>query len=58
MLCKDCPHFNIRMEYENIYNWGMAECKKHNLVTDFRSKKKFDTLSCVEEERKDDEQIR
>ena len=39
-LCKDCEHFNIRMEYENEYNWGMAECKKYNLVTDFRTKKK------------------
>ena len=46
-LCKDCEHFNIRMEYENEYNWGMAECKKYNLVTDFRTKKKFKTLQCI-----------
>jgi hypothetical protein len=46
-LCKDCPHFYIRCEYENEYNWGLAECSKYNLVTDFRSKKKFKTLECV-----------
>ena len=49
-LCKNCEYFHIRMEYENEYNWGTAECKKHNLVTDFRSKKKFETLSCIEDE--------
>lgn len=49
-LCKDCEHFYIRMNYENEYNWGTAECKKHNLVTDFRSMKKFEALSCIEDE--------
>ena len=29
--------------------WGQAECTKHNLVTDFRSHKKFETLECVED---------
>lgn len=48
--CKDCPHFEIRSEYESIYNWGEAVCKKHNLITDFRSKKKVETLCCIEEE--------
>ncbi len=52
-LCKDCPHFRIRYEYENEYNWGLAECTKHNLITDFRSKKKFKTLECVEKEETD-----
>ena len=49
-LCKDCPHFIIRMEYESEYSWGMAECKKHNLITDFRSHRKFENLTCVEQE--------
>ena len=49
-ICKDCEYFRIRMEYENEYNWGLAECTKHSLVTDFRSKKKFETLSCIEDE--------
>ena len=48
-MCKDCPHFHIRLEYKNEYEWGLAECDKYNLVTDFRSKKKFEKLKCVEE---------
>lgn len=48
-ICKDCEYFHIREEYQNEYEWGLAECKKHNLVTDFRSKKKFETLTCIEE---------
>lgn len=31
---------------------GEAVCDKHNLITDFRTKKKFETLRCVEEEGK------
>ena len=54
-LCKDCEFFHIRMEYKNEYNWGMAECKKYNLVTDFRTKKKFETLTCIEDEQDDGE---
>jgi len=47
-LCKDCEHFHILCEYENPYEWGEAVCEKHNLITDFRSKKKFETLCCIE----------
>ncbi len=50
MLCKDCPHFHIVCEYKSIIEWGEAVCDKHNLITDFRTKKKFETLSCIEEE--------
>ncbi len=50
MLCKDCPHFHIQCEYKNVYEWGIAVCDKHNLITDFRTKKKFETLSCIEEQ--------
>lgn len=50
MLCKDCEHFKITCQYENEYNWGEAICEKYNLITDFRSKKKFETLKCVEDE--------
>ena len=53
-LCKDCEHFHIDYEpyhYIGLYTeFGQASCKKHDLVTDFKSKKKFETLSCVEEE--------
>ena len=51
-LCKDCEHFHILCEYENPYEWGEAVCEKHNLITDFRSRKKFETLCCIEEEEK------
>ena len=50
MLCKDCPYFYIRAEYKDEYNWGEAVCVKHNLITDFRTKKKVETLRCIEEE--------
>lgn len=46
--CKDCEYFHIRCEYKNPYEWGEAVCEKHNLITDFRSKKKLKTLSCIE----------
>ena len=48
-LCKDCPHFHIRCEYKNPYEWGEAVCDKYNLITDFRTKKKFETLECVKQ---------
>ena len=50
-LCKDCPYFKIRCECKNPYEWGEAVCEKHNLITDFRSKKKFETLRCIEEDK-------
>ena len=54
MLCKDCPHFHIRAQYKDVYNWGEAVCDKYDLITDFRTKKKFETLRCVEEEGEQD----
>lgn len=52
-LCKDCEHFHIDYEPQKIggqmVDFGRASCKKHNLVTDFRTHSKFETLSCVEE---------
>lgn len=54
MLCKDCKHFKIDYEPYKIggqlVDWGRASCKKHNLVTDFRSHNKFEKLFCVEKE--------
>ena len=54
MLCKDCPHFKITMEPIFGVDFGRAECKKHNLVTEFLDRRKFKWLSCVEKERKID----
>lgn len=54
MRCKDCPHFHIRYEpYKSggvIWDMGLAECKKTNMVVDFASHKKLDKLECVEKE--------
>ena len=58
MICKDCEHFEILYEPEKIggqlVDWGRAHCKKYDLVTEFRSYKKFETLSCI---KKEDEMI-
>ena len=58
MKCKDCEYFHIDYEpYRYIGSHtelGQASCTKHNLVTNYASKKKFETLCCIEE-RKDDE---
>jgi hypothetical protein len=54
MLCKDCPHFKITMEPILGVDFGRAECKKHNIVTEFLDRRKFKWLSCVEKERKTD----
>ena len=48
--CKDCEHFHI--DYEPLpdhYDTGRASCKKHNLVTDFYSRRTLNRLECVEE---------
>ena len=50
MLCKDCPHFKIIMEPVKDVDFGRAECKKHNLVTEFLDHRKFKWLSCIEKE--------
>lgn len=41
------------MEYRSPYEWGMAVCEKHDLVTDFRTKKKFKTLKCIEDDNRE-----
>lgn len=55
MLCKECERFEILCEPMKDVDFGHAVCKKHKLVTDFLSHKKFEWLSCIEEERKDGE---
>lgn len=53
MLCKNCEYFKIDYEPQRIcgqiVDFGRASCKKHNLVTDFSTHSKFETLYCVEE---------
>ena len=54
MKCVDCVHFHIRQEpLRDIgcgipWDFGMAECDKHNLVVDFASHRKLNKLECVE----------
>lgn len=55
MKCKDCVHFHIRQEPLRdgggiLWDFGMAECDKHNLVVDFASHRKLNKLECVENE--------
>lgn len=56
MKCVECPHF--RIAYEPIkaadggyWDLGLAECKKHDLVTDFTTRRKLNRLECVEDEK-------
>ncbi len=52
MKCVDCEHFKIKYEpYKSggvCWDFGMAECDKHNLVVDFASHRKLNKLECVE----------
>ena len=56
MKCVDCVHFHIRQEPLRDsgggipWDFGMAECDKHNLVVDFASHRKLNKLECVENE--------
>lgn len=48
MKCKDCEHFRITAPANMPYEMGQAECKKHDLVTNFTRKSKLNTLTCIE----------
>lgn len=54
MKCVDCPHFKIVQEPlrsgSEIWDYGMARCKKHDLVVDFANHTKINRLECVEEQ--------
>ena len=58
MNCKDCEHFHIRQEPlrtpGKLWDMGLAECKKHNVVADFANETKLNRLKCVESEGNDD----
>lgn len=58
MLCKNCEHFRIECDPQIIggecWDFGRATCSKYNLVTEFRTRHKFETLSCVEDNYEDD----
>lgn len=51
MKCIECEFFHIRQEpLPNHMDTGLAECRKHNLVTDFYNHGKLNKLECVEEQ--------
>ena len=50
--CKDCEHFKI-IEQPEIYDWGRAECKKHELIVEFKNKRMINRLTCVEDRPKE-----
>ena len=55
--CKDCEHFHIKYQpkqYERLFtDFGQAACDKYDLVVDFKTNKKFDTLYCIKSEVED-----
>ena len=52
MKCVDCPDFRIICEPvkadKGYWDLGRAECKKHDLVTDFANRRKLNRLECVD----------
>lgn len=50
MKCKECPHFHIRQMPIKGWDLGLAECRFHNLVVDFASMRKVNTLECVSQD--------
>ena len=53
-LCKECEFFHIKYEPIKDVDFGQAECKKHNLVTDFASHRLLNRLRCVEKGENED----
>ena len=53
MKCVDCPQFWIAYNPlkvgRDVYDSGLAICGKHNLEVEFTSRKKLNTLDCVED---------
>lgn len=58
MKCRDCEYFHIRQEPlrtpGTLWDLGLAECKKYNLVVDFATHGKLDKLECVKPDLKVD----
>ena len=58
MKCKDCEHFHVRQEPlrtpGKLWDLGLAECQKYNLVVDFADHSKLDKLECYRERQPDE----
>ena len=50
MTCDKCDYLKILYEplrtQGDLWDLGRAECKKHNLITDFANHGKFKRLQC------------
>ncbi|MBO5970719.1 MAG: hypothetical protein J6S14_19775 [Clostridia bacterium] len=59
MKCIDCPAFKVAYEpikADNGYwDLGRAVCEKHNLITDFATRRKLNSLECWEKSTEDKE---
>lgn len=57
MLCKDCEHFRIRYEPlkvgKDIWDFGMAQCDKYQMVVEFASRRKINKLKCIDDEKEE-----
>lgn len=53
MKCKDCEYFHIRQEPlrtpGTLWDLGLAECQKYDLVIDFADHGKLDKMECYRE---------
>ena len=47
--CRECEHFHIVQQPIKGWDFGMAKCDKYNMVVDFVSMRKVNTLECVSE---------
>lgn len=50
MLCKNCDYFHVVQEPWKDMDFGMARCDRYDLIVEFLSYKKFEWLSCVDDE--------
>lgn len=57
MKCIDCPHFEIKMEPWKGVDFGLAVCKKYDLVCDYTGKRQLKRLVCVEGGKNDQEKV-
>lgn len=47
--CMECPYFHIAYPPVKGVDFGKAECRKHDLVTEWVTRHKLKKLVCVEE---------
>lgn len=48
--CKDCSYFRITQHPIKGWDFGLAECRKYNMVVDFADMRKINKLECIKAE--------